>query len=87
PETGEIIAQHDSMPRNNSYPTSQWQQGEIVSDPAHIDLEDVPPGVYNLYVGLYRNLGNSFPPLTAVDEAGRPLDGNRLFLTNLIIGN
>ncbi|NIR65139.1 MAG: hypothetical protein GWN61_12920, partial [candidate division Zixibacteria bacterium] len=33
PETGNIVAQHDSMPRNDTYPTSQWDRNEIVVDP------------------------------------------------------
>jgi hypothetical protein len=85
-ETGEIVAQHDSMPRNNSYPTGQWQMGEIIADPARIELASVEPGEYLLYVGLYRNLDSRFPPLVGVDEEGRPLERNRLLLARIVVG-
>jgi hypothetical protein len=86
PQTGKIVAQHDSMPRNNSYPTGQWQLGEVVADGVRIELAAVPPGEYFIYVGLYRNLGSSFPPLAGVDEAGRPLAGNQLLLARIVVG-
>jgi hypothetical protein len=85
PETGDIVAQHDSMPRNNTYPTSQWANNEIVLDNLRLDVADLPPGEYLLYVGLYRNLGNAFPPLVGVDGAGRPLDDNRFLLGKVVI--
>ena len=85
-ETGEIVAQHDSMPRDNSYPTGQWQMGEIIADPARIELASVEPGEYLLYVGLYRNLDSRFPPLVGVDEEGRPLERNRLLLARIVVG-
>ncbi len=86
-ETGQIVAQHDSMPRNNTYPTSQWVNNEIVSDNLQLNLKDVGPGEYLLYVGLYRNLENTSPPLMAVDGMGWPLENNRLFLEKIVISN
>jgi hypothetical protein len=73
------------MPRNNTYPTSQWANNEIVLDNLRLDVADLPPGEYLLYVGLYRNLGNAFPPLVGVDGAGRPLDDNRFLLGKVVI--
>ncbi|UCG22989.1 MAG: hypothetical protein JSW55_12520 [Chloroflexota bacterium] len=51
---GLIVAQHDSMPRRNTYPTSQWRAGEVVADDMDVDLSELPAGNYSLYVGLYR---------------------------------
>jgi hypothetical protein len=51
---GHMIAQHDSMPQVNQYPTSLWDPGEIVVDPHVISLpKELEPGVYTLRVGLY----------------------------------
>jgi hypothetical protein len=87
PATGDIVAQHDSMPRNDTYPTSQWGNSEIVADRLRIALAAVPPGEYLLYVGLYRNEGSAFPPLAAVEgREGRPLAGNRVLLETIVIG-
>ena len=73
PETGEIVAQHDSMPRNDSYPTSQWSSGEIVVDPLVIDLSDIVTGKYDLHVGLFHRTGDVISRLPATDVDGTPL--------------
>ncbi len=80
PATGVIVAQHDSMPRQNSYPTSQWAAGEIVADSLSLDLTGAPAGQYELVAGLYQNLGDSFPRLPAVDGQGRPWPNGRVLL-------
>lgn len=49
--SGQIIAQRDTMPVNNTYPTSLWAAGEFVID-SH-EFLDVPPGRYMLRAGLY----------------------------------
>jgi hypothetical protein len=46
-------AQVDSLPQGNSYPTSQWQAGEIVADPVLLALAGVPAGDYELAIGFY----------------------------------
>jgi hypothetical protein len=56
------------MPQSNSYPTGQWQPGEIVADAIEFDLDQLPAGVYQLVFGFYENLGERFPRLAA--EAG-----------------
>ena len=53
PATETIPAQSDSPPRGGEYPTSQWAQGEVVSDEVVIALKDVPAGAYQLAVGIY----------------------------------
>jgi hypothetical protein len=85
PATGEIFAQHDSMPRNNSYPTSQWSAGEIVADPLFLNLTETPSGEYVLYVGLYRNLGSSSPRLPVSDDQGLLLPDDRVSLPDRIV--
>jgi hypothetical protein len=53
---GNMIAQQDSMPQQNQYPTSLWDSGEIVVDPRAIPLpKRLEPGVYTLRVGLYES--------------------------------
>lgn len=56
-------AQNDSYPLGNSYPTSQWQTGEIVVERVVLPLANVPPGQYQLAIGFYENLGSTFPRL------------------------
>jgi len=78
------VVQSDGMPRNGFYPTGQWVAGEVVSDQVKLDLGNVTAGEYQIMVGLYRNLGNSFPRLTAVDSQNNRLPNDRFSLPNII---
>jgi hypothetical protein len=66
PENGAIAAQADGPPRNGWYPTSYWPVGKIISDERAFPVPaDLPPGAYNLVVGLYdleslEQIGESF---------------------------
>ena len=53
PQTGAIVAQSDTIPRDWTYPTDAWQAGEIVRDVIHLPLESVPEGSYDVQIGLY----------------------------------
>jgi hypothetical protein len=48
-----IVAEHESQPRNGSYPSSVWSTGEIVPDPHAFEI---PPataaGTYDIVAGL-----------------------------------
>jgi hypothetical protein len=51
---GQQVANADSMPQANRYPTSFWDANEIVPDAHRIDLPpDLPPGEYRIIVGWY----------------------------------
>jgi hypothetical protein len=80
PNSGQILAQHDSMPRNDSYPTSQWTGGEVVSDSLSLDVSEIPAGEYVLHIGLFKSSDDGLSRLAAVDEQGRPLPNDRLRL-------
>ncbi len=77
PASGSIIAQADGYTQGNSYPTSQWQPGEIIAD----TVPNLPAGDYAVFVGFYENLGDAWPRLTAVDPNGNPIPDNRKQLT------
>ena len=53
---GQVIGQHDTMPRDNALPTSQWRPGQVVDDRYRATLKTgTPLGAdirYNL--GLYQ---------------------------------
>jgi hypothetical protein len=87
PETGQLMIQHDAIPRNNSYPTNQWNLGEIVVDPLKLDLKEVPPGSYIIYVGLYRPDGANTMRLSIVDSNDQPQAEDRLRLPETIVIN
>lgn len=52
-ENGEVVTQADVMPRQWTYPTTWWEVGEVVSDEIPLSLSNVPPGRYQLMVGVY----------------------------------
>ncbi|MGC9469106.1 MAG: hypothetical protein ACP5HS_10980, partial [Anaerolineae bacterium] len=55
-EDGALVAQVDEMPREGTYPTSLWMQGEVISDVHTMTLPQdlrVASSGYRLCVGLY----------------------------------
>ena len=53
-EDDRIWGQKDNWPVNNTYPTTKWVKGEIVTDGHEIMInEDAPPGEYTLEIGMY----------------------------------
>ncbi len=75
---GAIIAQIDGAPAGDSYPTGQWQPGEVVADTLTFDLSPLPPGEYRLAVGFYAPT-EGLPRLSAADASG-PLPDGRFLL-------
>jgi hypothetical protein len=79
PETGDIAAQSDAIPRNWTYPTTAWEPGEIVRDVVEIPLDGVADGRYQIWIGLTHELSGD--RLTVSDNAGQ-ID-ERLLLTTI----
>ncbi len=51
---GQVLAQTDGYPANDSRPSSQWVTGERILDEREIDLPaDLPAGEYELLLGWY----------------------------------
>jgi hypothetical protein len=49
---GAIVEQREAEPHDGAYPTSVWADGEEVADSYLIDDSGLPPGEYEVYVGL-----------------------------------
>ncbi len=53
-ETGEVVAQYDSVPMGYLAPTNTWTPGQAVIDQFAIRLPDnLPPGRYDVWVAMY----------------------------------
>ncbi|MEM7126242.1 MAG: hypothetical protein AAF702_07935 [Chloroflexota bacterium] len=72
---GEKIAQHDGVPRNWSYPTTWWEEGEYVVDTIHLKLGGENPGGLNsgqkleLHIGIYDEAtGERLPGYSAQNQ-------------------
>ena len=86
PATEEIVYQSDGHPRNNSYPTSQWLEREIVADTLSIELDESLSGEYQIGVGFYRQDGENVGRLTAVDpDTGKSFPDARVILPQPLI--
>ncbi len=68
-----LWAQHDSPPLGNSYPTTRWDQGEIIVDHHTFTVPaDAPSGAYRIDAGLYTpERGGA--RLRVLDAAGQPM--------------
>ena len=52
--SGQNVAGQDTMPRENTFPTSGWPVGEAIDDVHRIPLPaDLPSGEYRLALGMY----------------------------------
>ncbi|MBN1259620.1 MAG: hypothetical protein JXB35_02980, partial [Anaerolineae bacterium] len=79
PQTGALVAQDDAMPRDWTYPTSWWVEGEVVSETITLDLAAVPAGDYKLGVGWYDAAAGI--PLPASDASGQSWPDDRVVLS------
>jgi hypothetical protein len=78
-----IVGQVDSWPMQGTYPTTQWQPGESISDPYEIQLDsDLVPGSYRLVAGLY--LLETLDRLAVIGEAGNAVD-DKAVLPGLVV--
>ncbi len=86
-KTGTLIAQHDSPPSDGRYPTSVWDQGEVVYDRHTLALPSgLSDGGYEMIIGLYSQ--ESGERLPVLDGEGNPVgDSISLFAVVLADGN
>jgi len=68
---GNLIAQHDSWPRDGRYPTSVWDQGEVVDDRHLLMLPaNMAEGDYQVVIGLYSvESGERLPVLDSASSS------------------
>jgi 4-amino-4-deoxy-L-arabinose transferase-like glycosyltransferase len=80
-EEGQIRTQQDNQPRNSTYPTGLWDEGEIVEDLYHLTI---PAGLLTdqapvlLAVGMYSL--ETLERLPVFDENGHRLAGDQIIL-------
>jgi hypothetical protein len=81
---GRLWAQHDGQPRNNAYPTSLWDQGEIIEDEHELTLPaDIPSGSYQIRVGMY--LLDTMQRLAVLDDQGHRERADEIILKEVLI--
>jgi 4-amino-4-deoxy-L-arabinose transferase-like glycosyltransferase len=74
-----VWAGQDSPPLGNSYPTSRWQQGEVIVDRHELVLPvEIPAGTYPIEVGLYDPQAGG-TRLNVLDAAEQP-QGDKIII-------
>jgi len=69
---GGLVAQHDGQPTHGFYPTSFWDEGEVIRDEHSVPIDSsVPRGEYELVVGMY--LWATGDRLPVLDERNRAM--------------
>ena len=78
------VAQMDRPPAEGAYPTSLWDPGEVIRDVVRIPIPaQVPPGDYEIVVGLYEFATGVRLP--AADAAGSRSPDDAISLTTVTI--
>ena len=66
--SGQLVAQRDSMPRDNMLPTTHWLAGRVIDDPHLLPLpQGIEPGRYRVAVGLYHWVTGERLPVQHLD--------------------
>jgi 4-amino-4-deoxy-L-arabinose transferase-like glycosyltransferase len=69
--TGTLQAQYDSIPGGGLLPMTSWRVGEEVRDHFGIALPaGLPPGKYEVRIGIYHPVNGARLPVTRGDDAG-----------------
>ena len=65
-EAGNIVLQADQKPLGGLAATDVWQPGDIIRDPLTLTWpQEVPPGTYEMWLGVYLRENGARLPLTA----------------------
>ena len=78
-DTGQIAAQNDAIPRDWTYPTFAWEPEEIIKDTRQLPLNEISPGLYQVWVGLYDQ--ETGERVLAANENGKTAD--TIYLTDI----
>ena len=82
-ESGQIAAQWDAMPRENTFFTTAWPVGEVVDDLRQVPLpHDMPPGEYQIALGMYHGPTDERLPVSGPD--GEPIAGGMVSIVERV---
>lgn len=81
-EEGNLVAQHDGLPRGGEYPASWWRVGERVVDAHVLPLERWDGGPLFLRVGMYHP--ETLERLPVYDREGHRLEGDWIGLPEIL---
>jgi hypothetical protein len=84
-QSGRIWGQKDNQPQGGFYPTSFWEEGEVVRDEYEFSIDpDASPGPYQIEAGMYvLATGQRLP---VVDDDGQMIDDKILLSSIDVVG-
>jgi hypothetical protein len=78
-----IWGQRDSLPGNNTLPTTGWLPGEIIIDQYEVPVQpDASPGQYTIEIGMYQ--AKTGQRLSVINQEGQVTD-NRVLLEEIAL--
>lgn len=78
---GVVVAQYDSPPRQNAYPTSFWRAGETVRDAFTFTIpQNAAPGMYAILFGVYASQDRARLPVRGETFEYLQANGDHLLL-------
>jgi hypothetical protein len=81
---GEALVTHDQEPFGGVFPSTDWPPGVEMTDEWALPLpDDLPPGDYGVYTGLYE--WPSLVRLAVADDSGNPVENNAIYLGTITI--
>ncbi|TEU13117.1 MAG: DUF2142 domain-containing protein [Anaerolineales bacterium] len=84
-EGGRIRTQQDNQPRNGSYPTGLWDEGEIIEDLYHLTVPaEVSAGQQPIIIALGMYRLETLERLSISDENGHHLGDNQIILKSVM---
>ncbi|MDX1414486.1 MAG: hypothetical protein R3293_09870 [Candidatus Promineifilaceae bacterium] len=82
--SGDVLAQVDTLPKNWTFPTPIWRAGEIVADTLVVPLGDLPPGIYDVALGFYDADTGARLPAVVLSGGSERLPDDRVLLPQQI---
>jgi len=83
-DKGRLIGQQDSEPQLWFYPTDEWQVGKVICDFHAVPFSpSLPPGVYSIRVGMYRQ--DTGQRLAVQDAGSSTVIDDSVFLETMTI--
>ncbi|MBI4790434.1 MAG: glycosyltransferase family 39 protein [Chloroflexi bacterium] len=79
-----LVTQDDARPGHGSYPTSQWQAGQVIVDDYRLAVpRDLAPGEYQIEIGMYILKTGARVRLT--DANGAPMENDRVHVEGITL--
>jgi len=79
--SGQVAAQHDSVPAQGFAPASWWRAGDTITDTHIISVAHLPPGTYRVAAGMYNAVSGQRTP--AQDASGARLPDDVLIISEI----